>query len=453
MKIKVVCFLLAGCLLVLPAWLVHVPSPTPQGVDPPAKASEVPEKYRDTVSKGLEYLVKHQHKDGHWEGDDGKHPVAMTGLVGLALLMEKDNPRRTGRSLERVNKAKYLANIRMAADWLVDQSPAGRDGLIFSEHPSETARYMQGHGLATIFLAGAYIGEDDEKRAKRLNDALTKAVKYIVKAQSTQGGWYETSKVEGHDFATISATVIQIQALQAAENAGIPVPSGAIGDAQEYLKRALGKYEGKDKPAQDGKRLTDTAAGLGIWSSATTYTTVGGKGEEEKRERERWDQRLKYCRSEIPTGRNVKFGRDELAHYYYAQAVFNNLAGKDWSDYRTTMFDHLQSSQNKDGSWPSAADIGVGPVYSTALWCVVLQLDKRSHPSMARPIEIITTTRGLQPWPRQRFAMTVGGLEAPRPFVTPRGCHHESQGPVFPAGRLLTRSGSLVCACADSSAG
>ena len=81
MKTKVLSSLLAGSLLALAAWLVHVPEP--------AQADDVPEKYRETVHKGLEYLAKNQFKDGHWEGDGGKHPVAMTGLAGLALLMER----------------------------------------------------------------------------------------------------------------------------------------------------------------------------------------------------------------------------------------------------------------------------------------------------------------------------------------------------------------------------
>src|SRR5262249_57943755 len=100
MKIRALFIVLAVGLLGFAGWLVHVPSAS--------QADEIPEKYRDTVSKGLEYLVKNQGKDGHWEGDDGKHPVAMTGLVGLALLMEKEAP-RSGR--ERVlPPAKYLAN-------------------------------------------------------------------------------------------------------------------------------------------------------------------------------------------------------------------------------------------------------------------------------------------------------------------------------------------------------
>ena len=139
-------------------------SPTEHGVVSAAQAGEplespIPAKYRDTVRKGLAYLVKNQCPDGHWEGDGGKHPVAMTGLVGLALLMEQDQS-RTAEGFE-APVPKYMSNMRKAADWLMDRSQPRREGLIYSEHPSETGRYMEGHGLATIFLAGVCQEERD----------------------------------------------------------------------------------------------------------------------------------------------------------------------------------------------------------------------------------------------------------------------------------------------------
>jgi hypothetical protein len=362
MKTKILLLLLAGTVIASAAWLVHVPSSV--------VAYDIPEKYRETVHKGLEYLVKKQHKDGHWEGDDGKHPVAMTGLVGLALVMEQDTKYMHGLG-EMTPARKYAANIRKAADWLMDKSHAKRDGLIFSEHASETARYMEGHGLATLFLAGICKGEGDEPRRKKLNDVLTRAVKYIVKAQSSQGGWYHTSKVEGHDLDAISATAIQLQALQAAENAGIPVPAETINDGKEYLKKAIGKYEAA-KPGQNLGRQADTASAL-----TCLFNEEGRKKDDLG---EKW---FKYCQAEIHVARAMKFGRDELTHYYFAQAVFN-VGGKTWTDYRTAMFDHLQSNQNKDGSWATCEGISVGPVYATALWCIFLQHDKQSHPSRRR---------------------------------------------------------------------
>jgi len=392
MKSKVL-FILAGGLVALAAWYVHRNDfdhnhpdpfvPLVQGGERGESKGddEVPEKYRGTVQKGLEYLVANQHKDGHWEGDDGKHPAAMTGLVGLALLMERKGQSRIGRTT--AGELNYTANVNQAVDWLMDRCQARRDGLIFSEHVSETTRYMEGHGLATLFLAGVYRYEQDEARRKKLTDVLTRAVKYIVKAQSTQGGWYHTSKVEGHDFDAIGTTALQIQALQAAEIAGVPVPREAINDAQEYLKNALGKYPDKAKTAQDRTRPVDTAAVLTCTSNRNPYYTTLEVAKEDLPKK--W---LKYCQSEIPVGRDIQLGRDELVHYYYAQAMFRQ-GGEDWNGYRAAMFDHLQSTQNKNGSWPPGDGIGVGPVYSTAMWCIIFQLNRNRHPSMPVYYDIV----------------------------------------------------------------
>ena len=102
---------------------------------------------------------------------------------------------------------------------------------------------------------------------------------------------------------------------------------------------------------------------------------------------------FKDCRTEIPVGRRIEFGRDELTHYYYAQAVFNatlnaEMSGASaavaWSEYRAALFDDLRDTQKKDGRWPAPLDakggIGVGPVYATAVWCTVLQFDRKCHP-------------------------------------------------------------------------
>jgi len=390
MKTKVLLFLMAACLLAVVARLAQGPSP--------AQADDIPEKYRDTVHKGLEYLVKQQAKDGHWEGDGGKHPVAMTGLVGLTLLMERNNP--GGREFGgQGGKAIYSAQIGKAADWLMDQSEPKRDGLLFSDHASETSRYMQGHGLATLFLAGVCRYEKDEMRHKKLTDVLTRAVKYIVKAQSTQGGWYHTSKVEGHDFADLTTTVIQIQALQAAENAGIPVPAGVIDSVKVYLKSAMNHYAEMAKSNQN-RSATDAAAALACSQSWNLPKELFVK----------WHA---YCDADVSKGRNIKSGRDELMHYYYAQAMHNVAPNTFWNAYRTATFDHLQSTQSEDGSWPAGNGLGVGPIYSTAVWCTILQLDKRSHPSMRRDLEITIITRRPIPLPKLAFAMRpVGDAEA-----------------------------------------
>jgi hypothetical protein len=366
MQTKFVSYLLAGSLIVLAAWLVQRPIH--------AQADGLPEKYRATVDKALAYLIKQQHADGHWEGDGGQHPVAMTGLVGLALVMESNN-QVTGGDLQRVIVAKHAAQIRKAADWLLEKAQGERDGLLFSGHASETTRYMEGHGLATLFLAGAVTAESDGARRKKLGDALNRAVKYIVKARSSQGGWYHTSKVEGHDFADPLVTVIQFQALLAAGRASILVPDEIARDAYEYLRGRLAPNKKKAPAEPNRPQILETAAALVV---RTQLTAIGFPANDTLP-----GELLKMCADGIPRGRALQFGRDELAHHYYAQALYLTQ-GAPWTSYRTEMFDHLQSTQKPDGSWPAASGLGVGPVYATALWCTLLQLDRNSHPTTQR---------------------------------------------------------------------
>jgi hypothetical protein len=265
---------------------------------------------------------------------------------------------------------------------LIERSKGGRDGLLFSDHLSETSRYMEGHGLATIFLAGACQDEQNETHRARLIELLTRAVKYIVKAQSSQGGWYHTSRVEGHDFDLVSTTAIQFQALEAAENAGVTIPGAAIEDALEYLKLALRKHDAK---APNGGALTETAAALAcIYNTSRNVDLRKGDGFPERPDLR--SKVLARCQTEIPIGRNIKFGRDELAHYYFAQALFSH-GGDAWLTYRTATFDHLQASQHTDGSWPASNGISAGAVYSTSLWCTVLQLARNRHPSLPRTFD------------------------------------------------------------------
>lgn len=355
----------------------------------PVRADDIPERYRETVRKGLEWLVKQQHKDGHWGANGDQYPVSMTGLAGLALLMEGST----------IREGKYRDHIRRAADWLMDRSMrgGGRDGLIGNpDHPTETGRYMYGHGFGLLFLACVYGDEDNKERREKLRDILTRAVKYCANAQSTQGGWFYTSKMDGHDQDEGSVTITQLQPLRACRNAGIPVPRDVIKKAQDYLKNStterggvvysLGRGAGF-RAAVGGERPALTAAAIACGFSAGEYKSELIK---------KW---FKYCQTAIPlAGGGIRIGHDEYTHYYYAQALY--ILGDDgwekmfpgtppeqrltWSKYRENMFEHLMRTQNADGSWSSGGGFSVGTVYSTSVYLAILQLDRAALPIYQR---------------------------------------------------------------------
>src|SRR5690349_12662522 len=77
------------------------------------KAAVVDQKKVDeAVAKGLEYLRKTQSPDGSWSAQGGMYPTTMTGMAGLALLMEGSTCR----------EGKYAETISKAVDWYLKRS-------------------------------------------------------------------------------------------------------------------------------------------------------------------------------------------------------------------------------------------------------------------------------------------------------------------------------------------
>ena len=140
-------------------------------------------------------------------------------------------------------------------------------------------------------------------------------------------------------------------------------------------------------PARQSSRLVDTAAALAVHGKHVQRFFLNEEVTDLVDPRTKW---FAYCRSRIPMGRDLKFGRDELLHCYYAEAEYLDRGNahkgevfdpERWKAYRTALFEQLQRNQNKDGSWPAGNGICVGPVYATAIWCTILQLDGNRHPA------------------------------------------------------------------------
>ncbi|MBL8795071.1 MAG: terpene cyclase/mutase family protein [Planctomycetia bacterium] len=347
----------------------------------PARADDLPAKYRETVNKGLSYLAKAQHRDGHWEANGSQYPTSMTALAGLALLMEGSTMR----------EGKYADNVRRAVDWLVDRSQ--RNGMIGNPNNfSEAQRYMYGHGFSLLFLASVYGEEEDGERRKKLEDILTRGVDFVGKAQTNRGGWGYVSAADGQNFDEGSVTITQLQGLRAARNAGIVVPKKVIDDAVKYLEKCTTPRGGviyslaHGNAAVGGERPPLTAAAVACAFSAGEYNGDLAK---------KW---LKFCQTSIPVDKSGRdsFGHWEYTHFYYAQAVY--ILGDEgfaklfpqspadqrltWGKYRETVFDYLASRQNaSDGSWSQGH---IGPVFTTACHLVILQLDNATLPIFQR---------------------------------------------------------------------
>ena len=279
-------------------------------ISAPVRADEIPAEYRETVQKGLEYLVKNQGKDGSW-AMGGQYPTTMTGVAGMALLMEGSTMR----------EGKYKDNIKRACDYLM--SKAQPNGMIGSPNtPGEAGRYTYGHGYATLFLASVYGEEEEGERRKRLEEILTKAAKFSRNAQTDRGGWGYISAKEGGGFDEGSTTITQVQALRRCRNAGIPVPPDAIKMAQKYLKDC--------QPA----RRRDLQPGAGRRRS--WLARIDGGGDllrfQHRRLQIRPHQEVVQVLPKDPRRLgDGRMGHDEYTHYYFGQAMYF-IGDKGWKE-------------------------------------------------------------------------------------------------------------------------
>jgi hypothetical protein len=342
---------------------------------PGVRGDQLSDREQQMVERGLEFLARVQHRDGHWEANAGHYPTSMTALAGMAFLMEGST----------IREGRYSDNVRRAVDWFMDRTSS--NGMIGNtRHPTDAERYMYGHGFGMLFLACAYGEEEDSDRRRRLEKILTKAVEFTGKAQTNRGGWGYVSAADGNNFDEGSVTVTQLQALRAAKNAGIVVPKSIIDHAVKYLHDCTTERGGViysltygGMAGNGNERPSLTAAAICCAYSAGDYSSKYAQ---------KW---IKFAQNSVPID---KTGRDsfhwEYTHYYYSQV--NYMLGEDgyaklfpgeksdalkWSKYKEVIFDFLHSRQAQDGSWNIS---NVGPVYSTACCLGMLQLDNATLP-------------------------------------------------------------------------
>src|SRR5262249_1473273 len=169
----------------------------------------------------------HQIRDGSWKIDTAHNSTTLTSVAGMALQMQGST----------IKEGEYADSIRHAVDWLISHSQ--KSGLIgIPSDAGEAKRYLEGHDQATLFLAAVYGEEEDSDRRKKLEDVLTRAVTFTVKAQTPSGGWGYLSRglaEEDDENWDVRPTVLQLRALLAVRNVGISVPKQAISAAQDCL--------------------------------------------------------------------------------------------------------------------------------------------------------------------------------------------------------------------------
>jgi hypothetical protein len=290
------------------------------------------------IERGLAYLARRQNTDGSW----GQNYRPATTSLGLMAFMLKGHFPKKGKYGERLDRA-----VR----YLVAQTKL-RGGYVGVN--------MYEHGLTTLALAEVWGMSDREE----IGTALKRAVRIILRSQSTRGGWRYLPRPD----QDISVTVMQIVALASAKEAGIHVPANVIQRARTYVKNLQVKYVGGFG--------YQNAGNPGFARSAAGVMSLLMTGDRDSKE---VLLGLEYLRR-LPRSKFTKTEFYYYGHYYAIQAMYQ--AGESYyQQWYPLIQQALLAKQRTDGSWTGGRG---GAEYSTAMAVLILGVPYRFLPIYQR---------------------------------------------------------------------
>ncbi len=327
------------------------------------------------VGSALEWLARHQCRDGHWSfqleecesckgkcKNSGSKKEADAGATALALLPFLS-------SGNTPFKGKYRTCVRTGISWLLDHARFEAQTISFRDGGT-----MYSHGMAALALSETYemMSKGERKKWPAVGVAAMMSAAYIADAQDpVTGGWRYVPRQAGDT----SVTGWQVMALKS-----LTVDEKDQNRRKEILKKALHFF--KNVTAYEkGSRY-----GYNAPKSGTNAVTAVGL----------------LCRLYLDWGVDqpeLLQGADYLLengpdignpyYTYYTTLLMFNIGGKRWSKWNNSVRDALIEQQeisgHEKGSWyPDDDSRGFcgsgGRLYVTALNCMSLQVYYRYLP-------------------------------------------------------------------------
>jgi len=328
------------------------------------------------VARGLKWLARHQHEDGHWSFHEfHKAPGAAwkkskRGRIGLGG--SRSDTAATALALlpflganQTHEQGEYTDEVFRGLRWLVEQQK--EDGDL--RGPGDGRMYA--HAQAAIALCEAYAMTGDEQ----LHEPAQQALNFIVKAQARGGGW----RYEPGQPGDTSVVGWQLMALQVGKEAGnLHVPQRTLERAGSFLDRVKRDQLGGRYSYQPGGGPTDA-----MTAEALLCRRYLGWGKDHPG----MVDGVKFLLEEHPPDAK----RPNIYYWYYATQVMRHFGGPRWEKWNEKMRSAVLSLQEQHGpgagSWaPQGRDQSGGfanrggRVYMTALAVCILEVYYRHAP-------------------------------------------------------------------------
>ena len=306
------------------------------------------------VTRGLQWIARHQMPDGKWMLDDPRYKdkgtandIAGTAFGLLPLL-------GAGKTHKAAKDNPYDKPVEKGLLFLIKKQ---------DKRTGNFGGGMYAHGLATIAMCEAY-GLTQDPNLRR---PAQMAINYIVQAQHDAGGWRYAPGQAGDT----SVVGWQVMALKSAQMAGLDVPELTMRKAIKFIDSVCA--EGSDEGyGYVGKGSSKTMSSVGLlcrqylqsWGPQNLRMIKGVENHIKK------------------PGPQVR----DMYYSYYATQVMHHFGGQSWNEWNKVMQKALLDEQDKStgpmsGSWNSAgASHSAGRLMQTSLCLLTLEVYYRHLP-------------------------------------------------------------------------
>lgn len=320
------------------------------------------------VELGLQWLSRQQLRDGSWSllgpYADGVNIENQASATAMALLAFQGAGYTT-------KPGKYKRLMDRGWNWLLAQQDA--EGNFYTEGAHNHPFYTQGQ--CTIALC-ELLAMTKESRWKT---PAEKAVQYIIRSQSKEGGWRYEPNVD----SDVSVTGWCVMALQSAKMAGLEVPQQTLDNVTKYLDK-VAQAGGTRYPYQRNGDATRTMTAEAI----LCRQYLGWKQD---------DPRMANALNYVLTNPVSYEHKRDVYYWYYATQAMHHMEGKWWKEWNAVMRQEIPEHQIKtgreSGSWdprrPTEDLYGLqaGRLYVTCLSIYNLEVYYRHLPIYANTFD------------------------------------------------------------------
>ncbi|MFN0206272.1 MAG: hypothetical protein ACKVS6_08145 [Planctomycetota bacterium] len=357
------------------------------------------------VERGLHWLARHQAADGSWpvEGSitkcittepcdrlgNANFRIALTALSVLAFMEAGFNTQSLNKLVGVQSKnTVYVGNIiKRGLLWLHASS-------ILNTPDATDDAWGMNQSIATLVIVKAF----GSTRAPQWKKVAQSLIENLLVNKCPAGGWGRTPKATEMD---ITVTTWAVQALLAAERAGMVVGSG-------WKNEMIRLYESQFDSSTETPPIFNFLPSLIIAPFQAKYMNLAIISNKEKTD-PRLHHQIKLCSAALPTI-NMELSGLELNYWHDASLALYQLDGpnsvklqngKAWNRWNEAMKTALLDTQIQnrescaDGSWNCNVNDGFesGRIFATAIATLTLEsyyrysrLSKNPEPASRPPL-------------------------------------------------------------------